>query len=214
MHVGSDQYRALAPTLLGTTLIGFTSVGIFFAVMFLAFRESSVSILHTWYTFTVGPANMIAKQRTRDIYQVSVFAQQAKFCGVSATLPFGSKKFHEVSQKKGCLLVPMWWPIAYTEGSKRALSLTFTPLPPFLLLQAKPPERPALSEAFPVRRRVICVCACQNLHRPTSTNWIFTCALALLVEAVLQQPVVLLLTGVLGDFIEESADIFLEVINS
>lgn len=58
------------------------------------------------------------------------------------------------------------------------------------------------------------VCAWRNLNRPTSTNWLATCALALLVEAVLQQPVILLLTGVLGDFIEEGADILLEVINS
>lgn len=37
--------------------------------------------------------------------------------------------------------------------------------------------------------------------------------LALAVEALLQQPVILLMTGVLGDFVEESADFLLEILD-
>lgn len=51
------------------------------------------------------------------------------------------------------------------------------------------------------------------LARPTCTDWLTTCVLALVVEATLQQPVVLLMTGVLGDFVEEGADFLLEIID-
>lgn len=34
-----------------------------------------------------------------------------------------------------------------------------------------------------------------------------------MIEAILQQPVVLLMTGVLGDFVEEGADFLLEVLD-
>ncbi|CAM9275625.1 unnamed protein product [Ectocarpus sp. 4 AP-2014] len=46
---------------------------------------------------------------------------------------------------------------------------------------------------------------------PTCVDWLTTCTLALVVEATLQQPVVLLMTGVLGDFLEEGADFLLEI---
>lgn len=49
-------------------------------------------------------------------------------------------------------------------------------------------------------------------HRPTCTDWLTTCVLALVMEATVQQPVVLLMTGVLGDFVEEGADMLLEVL--
>lgn len=38
--------------------------------------------------------------------------------------------------------------------------------------------------------------------------------MALVVEATLQQPVVLLMTGVLGDFVVESADFLLELLGN
>ncbi|CAM9106341.1 unnamed protein product [Ectocarpus fasciculatus] len=50
-----------------------------------------------------------------------------------------------------------------------------------------------------------------KFDRPTCTDWLATCVLALVVEATLQQPVVLLMTGVLGDFVEEGADFLLEI---
>ncbi|CAM9387820.1 unnamed protein product [Ectocarpus sp. 12 AP-2014] len=52
-----------------------------------------------------------------------------------------------------------------------------------------------------------------KFDRPTSTDWLTTCFLALVVEATLQQPVVLLMTGVLGDFVEEGADFLLEILD-
>lgn len=52
-----------------------------------------------------------------------------------------------------------------------------------------------------------------KFDRQTSKDWLATCVLALLVESVLQQPVILLMTGVLGDFVEESADFLLEVVD-
>lgn len=52
-----------------------------------------------------------------------------------------------------------------------------------------------------------------RFDRDTSTDWLTTCVLALVAEATLQQPVVLLMTGVLGDFIEEGADFLLEVLD-
>ncbi|CAM9207243.1 unnamed protein product, partial [Ectocarpus fasciculatus] len=52
-----------------------------------------------------------------------------------------------------------------------------------------------------------------RFDRPTCTDWLTTCVLALMVEATLQQPVVLLMTGVLGDFVEEGADFLLEVLD-
>lgn len=56
------------------------------------------------------------------------------------------------------------------------------------------------------------VCFVAPSHcRSTCNGWLSTCALALLVEATVQQPVILLVTGVLGDFVEESADILLEL---
>ena len=48
----------------------------------------------------------------------------------------------------------------------------------------------------------------------TCTDWLTTCVIALLVESTLQQPVVLLMTGVIGDFVEEGADFLLEVLES
>lgn len=48
--------------------------------------------------------------------------------------------------------------------------------------------------------------------RTTSADWLATCVLALLVEAFIQQPASLLVTGVLGDFIEQGADLLLEVL--
>lgn len=66
--------------------------------------------------------------------------------------------------------------------------------------------------------RALCVfrilCLSSPLHidnSATCTDWLTTCALALLTEATLQQPVMLLLTGVLGDFVEEGADFILEL---
>ncbi|CAM9100098.1 unnamed protein product [Ectocarpus sp. 8 AP-2014] len=50
-----------------------------------------------------------------------------------------------------------------------------------------------------------------KFDRTTSTDWLATCVLALLVEAFIQQPASLLVTGVLGDFIEQGADLLLEV---
>ncbi|CAM9572739.1 unnamed protein product [Scytosiphon promiscuus] len=52
-----------------------------------------------------------------------------------------------------------------------------------------------------------------KFDRSTCTDWLTTCVLALVVEATLQQPVVLLMTGVLGDFVEEGADIILEILD-
>eukprot|EP00752_Nemacystus_decipiens_P006052 g5462.t2 len=50
-----------------------------------------------------------------------------------------------------------------------------------------------------------------KFDRTTSADWLTTCVLALLVEALIQQPASLLVTGVLGDFIEEGADLLLEL---
>ena len=52
-----------------------------------------------------------------------------------------------------------------------------------------------------------------KFDRETCTDWLTTCVIALVVETTLQQPVVLLMTGVLGDFVEESADFLLEVLD-
>lgn len=52
-----------------------------------------------------------------------------------------------------------------------------------------------------------------RFDRETCTNWLTTCVIALVVEAAVQQPVVLLMTGVLGDFVEEGADFLLEVLD-
>ncbi|CAM9773342.1 unnamed protein product [Scytosiphon promiscuus] len=52
-----------------------------------------------------------------------------------------------------------------------------------------------------------------RFDRPTCMGWLTTCVLALAFEAVLQQPVILLMTGVLGDFVEESADFLLEILD-
>lgn len=52
-----------------------------------------------------------------------------------------------------------------------------------------------------------------RFDRETCTNWLTTCVIALAVEAAVQQPVVLLTTGVLGDFVEEGADFLLEVLD-
>lgn len=57
------------------------------------------------------------------------------------------------------------------------------------------------------------ICAVLPERRSTCTDWLTTCVLALVVEATLQQPVVLLMTGVLGDFVEEGADLLLEVLD-
>ncbi|CAM9368992.1 unnamed protein product [Ectocarpus sp. 8 AP-2014] len=48
----------------------------------------------------------------------------------------------------------------------------------------------------------------------TCVDWLTTCVLALVVEATLQQPVILLMTGVLGDFVEEGADFLLEILDA
>jgi len=53
-----------------------------------------------------------------------------------------------------------------------------------------------------------------RFDRTTCTDWLTTCVIALVVESTLQQPVILLMTGVLGDFVEDGADYILEVINS
>ncbi|CAN0058926.1 unnamed protein product, partial [Laminaria digitata] len=53
-----------------------------------------------------------------------------------------------------------------------------------------------------------------KFDRSTCTDWLVTCVLALLIEATLQQPVVLLMTGVLGDFVEEGAGFILELLDS
>ena len=53
-----------------------------------------------------------------------------------------------------------------------------------------------------------------RFDRGTCTDWLTTCVIALLVESTLQQPVVLLMTGVLGDFVEEGADFLLELLDS
>jgi hypothetical protein len=47
---------------------------------------------------------------------------------------------------------------------------------------------------------------------PTCRGWILTSVLALLVDAVLQQPMVLMVTAVLGDFVEQSSSIIIEMI--
>lgn len=52
-----------------------------------------------------------------------------------------------------------------------------------------------------------------KFDRETCTNWLTTCVIALIAETTLQQPVVLLMTGVLGDFVEESADFLMEVLD-
>lgn len=51
-----------------------------------------------------------------------------------------------------------------------------------------------------------------KFDRTTCKDWLTTCVIALVVEAILQQPVVLLMTGVLGDYVEEGADFLLEVL--
>lgn len=53
-----------------------------------------------------------------------------------------------------------------------------------------------------------------RFDRVTCTDWLTTCVIALLVESILQQPVVLLTTAVLGDFVEEGADFILDVLDS
>ncbi|CAM9224561.1 unnamed protein product [Ectocarpus sp. 12 AP-2014] len=52
-----------------------------------------------------------------------------------------------------------------------------------------------------------------RFDRSTCTDWLTTCILAVMIEATLQQPVVLLMTGVLGDFVEEGTDFLLEVLD-
>lgn len=52
-----------------------------------------------------------------------------------------------------------------------------------------------------------------RFDRETCIGWLTTCVIALVVEATLQQPVVLLMTGVLGDFVEEGADFLLEILD-
>lgn len=47
---------------------------------------------------------------------------------------------------------------------------------------------------------------------PTCRGWLLTSALALLVDAVLQQPMVLMVTAVLGDFVEQSSNVIIETI--
>ncbi|CAM9110513.1 unnamed protein product [Ectocarpus fasciculatus] len=51
-----------------------------------------------------------------------------------------------------------------------------------------------------------------KFDRSTSTDWLTTCVLALLVEALIQQPAALLSTLVLGDFVEEGANLLLDLI--
>ncbi|CAM9541728.1 unnamed protein product [Sphacelaria rigidula] len=46
----------------------------------------------------------------------------------------------------------------------------------------------------------------------TSTTWLATWMVAILVEAFLQQPVLLLATGVLGDFVETGVEILIEMV--
>lgn len=46
----------------------------------------------------------------------------------------------------------------------------------------------------------------------TSADWLTTCVLALLVEALIQQPASLLATGVLGDFVEEGANLLMDLL--
>lgn len=52
-----------------------------------------------------------------------------------------------------------------------------------------------------------------RFDRDTCANWLTTCVIALVAEAVVQQPVILLVTGVLGDIVEEGADFILEVLD-
>ncbi|CAM9396526.1 unnamed protein product [Ectocarpus sp. 4 AP-2014] len=52
-----------------------------------------------------------------------------------------------------------------------------------------------------------------KFDRSTSTDWLTTCVLALLVEALIQQPAALLSTLVLGDFVEEGANLLLDLIS-
>ncbi|CAM9850481.1 unnamed protein product [Discosporangium mesarthrocarpum] len=47
----------------------------------------------------------------------------------------------------------------------------------------------------------------------TSRGWLTTCTLAILIEAAVQQPVIFLATGVLGDFIEEGGELLVELLN-
>lgn len=52
------------------------------------------------------------------------------------------------------------------------------------------------------------------LISPTCGDWLGTCVLALAVETTLQQPVILLVTDVLGDFVGEGADFLLEILDA
>lgn len=67
------------------------------------------------------------------------------------------------------------------------------------------PRNPLRVIAFPYPLR---------FRSATCNGWLATCAFALLIEAALQQPVVLLMTGVLGDFVEESADFLFEIMQN
>lgn len=46
----------------------------------------------------------------------------------------------------------------------------------------------------------------------TSVEWLTTCVLTVLVEAFIQQPASLLATGILGDFIEEGANLLVDLL--
>lgn len=48
----------------------------------------------------------------------------------------------------------------------------------------------------------------------TCEDCLITCVIALLVEATLQQPVILLMTGVLGDFVEQGAEFLTELLDN
>eukprot|EP00752_Nemacystus_decipiens_P006064 g5472.t1 len=51
-----------------------------------------------------------------------------------------------------------------------------------------------------------------KFDRATSADWLTTCVLALLVETVIQQPAALLATAVLGDFVEEGANLLMDLL--
>lgn len=52
----------------------------------------------------------------------------------------------------------------------------------------------------------------QTFASTTSTGWLTTCVIAVLMEAFFQQPVLLLSTGILGDFVEQGAEFILEIL--
>ncbi|CAM9521699.1 unnamed protein product [Chrysoparadoxa australica] len=51
-----------------------------------------------------------------------------------------------------------------------------------------------------------------KFDRDTCLGWLLTCALAVIIEGIIQQPVVLLIVSIMGDFVEVLGQVFLEVL--